>query len=174
MGSSVKSGIVLPAVAVAATWVAISTLLVFFGIHVWPAGAGDSQFLIPPAVEYRSSGELLHPFYQKAKIFDPAGEGRLVYHGFLLQMIVGSFAPAPGYASAHLVIMVIPAAALGFFALAVVRVIRRFDGVSALYKATLGILATAWPYDCTLGAPRQARAPGDASHLGCLLCDDLD
>ena len=48
-----------------------------------------------------------------------AGEGRLIYHGLLLPLIVGSFAVSPGYPGAHTVVMLIlvPALALGLYSL---------------------------------------------------------
>jgi hypothetical protein len=133
----------LPAIAVTVTWAVISVMFILFAIHVWPTGGQDSQCMLPPAVEYRSSGELLHPFWQKAKVVDPAGKGRLVFHGFLLQVMAGTFAPATGYPAVHLVVMVIPAVALGFFALALLRVMKRFGEVKGWYKSALGVLAVA-------------------------------
>jgi hypothetical protein len=130
-------------VSIAAAWAIIAALLVAFAINVWPAGTKDEQFLIPPALEYRSSGELVHPFWQKARDMDPTGEGRLVYHGFLLQLIVGTVALSPGYQGAHMVLMLILVAVLGVFSLAIVQVIRAFPGVPAMHGALLGVSAVA-------------------------------
>jgi hypothetical protein len=156
----------LPAVSIMTAWALIGALLLTFAVHVWPTGAQDSQFFLPPAVEYRTTGELVHPFWEKADEIDPTGQGRLVYHGFLFPLLVGSLAPSAGYPGVHMVVMCILVAALGLFALAAVRTTRRFPE-APLCGALLGVLAVTGLATALLGLSGRPEPLGMLIILGC-------
>ena len=69
---------------------------------MYPVLDGDAITFLPSAVTFRQSGELLNEIYSDAKTWDPAGVGRLVHHGFMFEMVLGSIMPHATYASARL------------------------------------------------------------------------
>jgi hypothetical protein len=92
-----------------------------FGVIVWlfvqaasmyPVLDGDSISFLPSALTFRQSGMLVNAIYSDAKIWDPAGIGRLVHHGFMFQIVLGSVIPESTYASVRLALAALLSAGL--------------------------------------------------------------
>lgn len=84
-------------------WYAVGLFLCFlFALEssrqMWPPLDGDGAILFPPAVELSLDRELKNPVWvwPLDESIDGAGGRRLVYHGFLYQMMVGKIAAAFG------------------------------------------------------------------------------
>jgi len=58
---------------------------------------GDSVFFIPNAMYYAAGDGLRSPVREWVGGHPPPGDGRLIWHGFLAPMLIGSLAPTPDY-----------------------------------------------------------------------------
>jgi len=79
------------------TWTLLASLLLTFAWNMWPLLDGDAKVFVPPILGYAKEGRLVNTVWPLARHYDRTGEGRLVYHGFLYELVVGTLAPAPSY-----------------------------------------------------------------------------
>lgn len=100
-------------ISITIIWLSISFFYLFFALNVWPPLDGDALSYIPPIFQYANNRKLVNSIWAPIKIFDPQGEGRLVYHGFLYQMIVGSFVPSPTHRGIIFIIAILNIITLG-------------------------------------------------------------
>jgi hypothetical protein len=82
----------------------ISGLLLWFAIAGFPVPDGDSIYYYPVMLARAAGHGFSNHFSRFVQQFDPTGEGRLVYHGYLYPLMVGSLAWKPSYASIEIVI----------------------------------------------------------------------
>jgi len=61
---------------------------------------GDNPAFLPAAVRWAAGLGLTDPYFNLAVTGDPAGEARLVYHGFFYEWLVGTLMAEPTYAAA--------------------------------------------------------------------------
>ncbi len=94
-------------------WLGISFFYLLFALNVWPPLDTDALAYMPPIVQYAQNHKLTNAVWSLAKIYDPTREGRLVYHGFLYQMLVGSLMPNPTYRTAVFMIAILNVITLG-------------------------------------------------------------
>jgi hypothetical protein len=55
----------------------------------------DGRVFLPQALTYAQSGELINHAWQPAASLDPTGNERMLYHGFLYPMVIGTLIGAP-------------------------------------------------------------------------------
>lgn len=81
-----------------------SSWLAWIGI---PIPLGDAEIMLPPAMEMAAGRGLRNPFWITAHTIDP-NETRLIYHGYLLQILAGSILPSkePGRFLPHFLLSV--------------------------------------------------------------------
>ena len=82
----------------------LSGLLLWFASKGFPVPDGDSIYYYPVMLDRASGHGFSNHFSRFVQPFDPTGEGRLVYHGYLYPLLVGSLAWKPCYASIELVV----------------------------------------------------------------------
>ncbi len=66
----------------------------FFTAHGLPLQGVDAFVFLPQTVSYQASGDLLNPVWQGGQHLDPAGLGRMTYHGFFFPQLLGALMPA--------------------------------------------------------------------------------
>jgi len=64
------------------------------GWHGFPVLDGDAMSFMPNAVSVARGDGLVNVFWSTATELDPAGEGRLIWHGFLDPLVLGHLASA--------------------------------------------------------------------------------
>src|SRR5690242_16927756 len=72
--------------------------------YIVPMPEIDAVAFVPPAIEYRATGELTNPIYPLAYNTDPTGGSRFVLHAPLFVWLVGSIMPEANPQSAFLTI----------------------------------------------------------------------
>jgi hypothetical protein len=82
----------------------LSALFLWFGIKGFPVPDGDSIYYYPVMLDRAAGHGFSNHFSRFVQQFDPTGEGRLVYHGYLYPLLVGSLAWKPNYAAIEIVI----------------------------------------------------------------------
>ena len=90
----------------------LSGLLLWFAIKGFPVPDGDAMYYYPVMLDRASGQGFSNHFSRFVQQFDPTGEGRLVYHGYLYPLLVGSLAWKPCYASIEIVVATLEIAAL--------------------------------------------------------------
>lgn len=103
-------------------WLVPAAVVLAFAWNCWPVLEDDAIDFIPPAVTYASQGALVNEVNPLWAQVDPAGEGRLVYHGFLYTLVVGKMAASATYPSVVWVMALIDVLALGACAFVLYRV----------------------------------------------------
>lgn len=92
--------------------VIVTATLVVFARHLFPVPDGDAVAYLPPMVAWAREEGLVNRAWDKAVAFDPAHEGRFVYHGFLYVMLAGSLAPSGDYRGVVAVLALVTALTL--------------------------------------------------------------
>jgi|GEM_PF-4985945 len=87
----VKSIAVVATIA-AICWLAFRNITTAAG---FPLLGADARVFLPQALAYAQSGELVNHVWRPAASLDPTGGQRMVYHGFLYPMIIGSLIGRP-------------------------------------------------------------------------------
>jgi len=82
----------------------IAGLLLWFATKGFPVPDGDSIYYYPVMLDRAAGHGFSNHFSGFVQNFDPTGEGRLVYHGYLYPLLVGSLAWKPGYAAIEIVV----------------------------------------------------------------------
>ena len=85
-------------------WSVLAVLCVILmgeAYYQYPIMDGDAIDFLPHAISYAHHGTLIDPF---AKNFDSTGQGRLVYHGFLMEIVSGKMCPSSTYPALRMVL----------------------------------------------------------------------
>ena len=104
------------AIVLLAAWGAVSAALLVFAWNAWPIPSGDAGTFVPPMLTWARGEGLVNCVWPASQLHDPTGQQRLVSHGFLFPMIVGSLAPQANFQSIALVVGVLHSATLGLWA----------------------------------------------------------
>ena len=118
-------------------WVAISSFMLISSLKMWPPFDGDASSYTPPMLTYAKDNSLTNPIWAELKLYDPAGKGRFITHGFLYQMIVGSLAPSPTYKSIIPIIAIFNILTLGVVSLLFYRSISVTSGLNIFWKGLI-------------------------------------
>ena len=141
-----------PVVWLWSVFLLLCLVIVVESSHQYPVMDSDATWFWPPAISYARSHALINPLTTQ---FDPAGQGRLVYHGFLSEMVEGSVSVPATYTALRTVMTVILLLTLALFLVYLTQeATRRKPGLSAwdawLLVACLGAFTT---YSDDLGRP---------------------
>lgn len=82
----------------------LSGLLLWFASKGFPVPDGDAMYYYPVMLDRAAGRGFSNHFSRFVQDFDPSGAGRLVYHGYLYPLLVGSLAWKPSYATIELVV----------------------------------------------------------------------
>jgi hypothetical protein len=125
-------------------WVSVSFFYLLFSYYTWPPYDGDSVFYLPPAIQYAKDHTLLNKALLTEMFPYLVGQGRLVYHGFLYQMLIGSLAFQPTYPCAITIIAILKVIILACFIFLLYKILSlahfgTFWKLSFIGTASLGI-----------------------------------
>jgi hypothetical protein len=81
-------------VVVAAALVFLGANLLLWGQHDYPLVGGDAAWMLPPALSWSQNHELRYHPSETAPGVGPQGDRRMIYHGFLQQVVLGTLAPS--------------------------------------------------------------------------------
>ena len=126
--------------SIAVIWLSISFFYLLFALNVWPPLDSDALAYIPHILQYANNHKLLNCVW--SPLYGP--ETRLVYHGFLFQMLIGSLIRPAAYRSIIFIIAIINAITLACLAFIFYRIISgsklsSFRKVSIVGSGMLGI-----------------------------------
>ena len=114
--------------AVCLLWSMVAATLLAFVWHRWPVLDDDAMDFVPPMVTYAKDGSLVNAVNPLWSQLDPVGGGRLIYHGFLYEMVVGKSTASATYPSIILTMGIIEVLALGACAFVLYRAARLVAG----------------------------------------------
>src|SRR6266853_2131181 len=82
----------------------IAGAILLFAHHGYPVPDGDAQYYMPPMLRKAQNGSLVSDFSPDVMGFDLSGKKRLVFHGYLYPLTIGSLAWRPDYPTIEIVI----------------------------------------------------------------------
>jgi hypothetical protein len=103
---------------------------------------GDAVFFLPAAESFAKGSGLVNRYYEPTFAYSPANDGRLIWHGFMAQMLLGLLAQPNDYIGVLKALAFLGFASVMIWALAARKMLA--DLVSPLWQQTLLIFAGSW------------------------------
>lgn len=117
----------------------------------YPVLDGDNLSFLPPIISYANGHELLSPFN---RTLDPAGMGRLVHHGFLMQVVLARILPVGDYSYLRLALAAVQCLVLLSYVVMLMIVLRpHLARISPLARAILALSVLSLTTFCDWGRP---------------------
>jgi hypothetical protein len=121
--------------------VLIAVVLLTFGCYNYPVPDGDAQYYWPPMLSMAKGEGLLNRYAPDVWDNDKQNLCRLVYHGYLYPMLVGSLVWKPDYAAIGQTISVILACAVVIYSMFFYRLLKD-SKVNGIWKGIFVVGAT--------------------------------
>ena len=116
----------------------------------FPLLAVDSQVFLPPALSWAGKGTLVNEVWPSAAILDPTGNRRMIYHGFLYPLILGSLPGTPSPQALGTLLALIQLFAAILFTLILVRLShrdgRRPDAITWFWIVSFSVAGAYYTY----------------------------
>lgn len=103
---------------------------------------GDAIFFLPAAESFAKGSGLVNRHYELTFAYSPANDGRLIWHGFLAQMLLGLLAQPHDYVGVLKALAFLGFASVMIWALAARKMLADLE--SPLWQQTLLIFAGSW------------------------------